>query len=303
VISDAFKQRHGRDPHRSPSHTSYFPRVSNSGPTDCRIQHTTHSQHTLRSGNGQCYSVHPRRYRSKGPRISGDVRWCVPFSGGRINEFFSEFLFAPALNPHSGPSTVSHVDTPEAFIHAALNTSPNEPFRLPLHHLSLFCPMAVLDALYQELKGRYIPDPEGFNNASRPVLLITSAVLTTPNVHIGSSFVPYMLAIWVPRISCTYWSRDITANELDTLSFLVGTGVVSHRSKSQARSIALAHFNKLGRGPPFKGDDLSWGDFDQVLASFVQWLEMSGLRTSTMRRSLLQKLRLTPEYAGQFVLG
>lgn len=182
--------------------------------------------------------------------------------------------------------------------------SPNEPFCLPLRHLSLFPPHAVLDALYQELNGRYVPDRESFNgiSISRPTFLITSAVLTTPNVHIGSSFVPYMLAIWVPKVSGIYCDRDASANELDLLSFLIGTGVVSYRSKTQARSVAVAYFNRLGREPPFNGDDLSWGDFDLVVASFIQWLERPVMNALTMRRSLLQKLRLTPEYVGQFVL-
>lgn len=92
------------------------------------------------------------------------------------------------------------------------------------------------------------------------------------------------------------------ASELDTLSFIIGTGVVSLRSKNQARSVAVAHFNKSGRGAPL-GDSLDWEDFDQVVVDFVRWLERPQGRLPDERQSLLQKLRLTPEYAGHFVLG
>jgi len=220
--------------------------------------------------------------------------------GQKINDFLLKLLSALGPNQQSGTSPATHVDAPETFIHAAFNISPSEPFTFPLHHLSLFPPDAVLNALTQEVNRRFFPDRDGLNGVPRPVLLITSAVLTTPNVHAGPSFVPYLLTIWVPKM-LGFCVHD--AIKVETLSFLIGTGVVSLRSKSQARGIVMAHFNKLGTGPPLKEDSPNSEDFDQIVTGFVRWLEQPQGWFLNTRQSLLQKLRLTPEYAGQFVLG
>jgi len=220
--------------------------------------------------------------------------------GQKINNFLLTLLSAQGPNQQSGTSPATHVDAPETFIHAAFNMSPSEPFTFPLHHLSLFSPDAVLNALTQEVNRRFFPDQNGLSGVPRPVLLITSAVLTTPNVHAGPSFVPYLLTIWVPKMLgfCVH-----NAIKVETLSFLVGTGVMSLRSKSQARGIVMAHFNKLGTGSPLKEDSPNSEDFDQIITGFVRWLEQPQGWFLNTRQSLLQKLRLTPEYAGQFVLG
>lgn len=107
----------------------------------------------------------------------------------------------------------------------------------------------------------------------------------------------FVLKVFVPSTLATRPDISTNSSDLDTLALVIGTCVVSLRTRDHARGVVKSVLgeneaeSRVGRGE----------NVDELVGSFVKWLSVS--KAPSSRNDLLIKLRSRPDFAGQFVLG
>lgn len=202
-----------------------------------------------------------------------------------------------------GPSTATHADYSRMLVHSILTMPPATPTLLPLRRLASCSSQAILSALFQELATQIVIDRDGVSRLSKSTAALTAAIVAMPRGPSGLSLSPYLLQIFTPSILARLPDTPIVPDTLETLTALIGTVVMSLRSRIQAHKAAGAYI--------FRNDNLDVDavksevgesyddDFDSLVSEFVRWCETA--KADPTRVQLLHKLQSRPEYSKHFI--
>ena len=144
-------------------------------------------------------------------------------------------------------------------------------------------------------------DSEGVASLSVPRLAVASVILMMRHRDVGKgrTLLSYFLRVFVPtKVAECLDPLGASSGDLDTLSLMIGSGVISTRRHEAARKMVKSRAQSYVA--PYSLPDVEADEVNGLVADLVGWLEAP--KAPRGRRVLLEKLRSRPSHAGHFVV-